>query len=100
MAPKAVLERWIALRGEEGIERARRTVTYLSVVAFGLTLVVALCATLTDWPAWALLLPAAAVGWLVAERNALQSRVEQWPALSEYLDWRMIQRDWEEGEGK
>ena len=32
-------------------------------------------------------------GWVIAERNALQLRVSQWPIFSEYIDWDRVRRD-------
>jgi hypothetical protein len=35
----------------------------------------------------------AVTGWVVAERNALQLRVSQWPIFSEYIDCARVRRD-------
>jgi hypothetical protein len=93
MPTKKILGQWIALRSKDGIEHASRRVFYLSVAAFALATIAILASTLAAIPAIAFLFPGIAIGWLLAERNALQSRIEQWPALSEYLDWDKIERD-------
>jgi hypothetical protein len=36
---------------------------------------------------------AAAMGWIIAERNALRERLAQWPTLRRYIDWKYIQED-------
>jgi hypothetical protein len=36
-------------------------------------------------------------GWVIAERNALQLRVSQWPIFSEYIDCDRVRRDCGEG---
>jgi hypothetical protein len=82
----------MALRGD-GIEKGRQWVRYLSIVAFVFTAIAVFLSTLKGiWPLL-LFVPGVAVGWLLAERNALQSRIEQWSTLSEYLDWPKIERD-------
>jgi hypothetical protein len=93
MEVRQTLARWMALRGDDGIDRARRVATYVSVAATVVTLGVILCALLVDVPPILLVVPAAAAGYLMAERNALQNRLAQWPALREYLDWSKIERD-------
>jgi hypothetical protein len=36
---------------------------------------------------------AAAVGWIIAERNALRSRITQWPIMRIYIDWHRVRED-------
>ena len=36
---------------------------------------------------------AAATGWVVAERNALRTRIAQWPTFKNYIDWKRVQDD-------
>ncbi|HZZ29728.1 MAG TPA: hypothetical protein VFE46_17160 [Pirellulales bacterium] len=36
---------------------------------------------------------AAAMGWLVAECNALRSRMLQWPIFKQYIDWQHVHKD-------
>ena len=36
---------------------------------------------------------AAVMGWVVAERNALRTRIAQWPIFKSYIDWRRVQDD-------
>ena len=33
------------------------------------------------------------VGWVVAERNALRTRLVQWPILQRYIDRKLVQAD-------
>ena len=35
----------------------------------------------------------AAVGWIIAERNALRSRISQWPIMRNYIDWQRVRAD-------
>jgi hypothetical protein len=36
---------------------------------------------------------AIALGWVIAERNALRSRQAQWPIFKQYIDWQKVQKD-------
>jgi len=42
----------------------------------------------------AILIAASAVmGWIVGERNALKSRLAQWPTVANYIDWERVRND-------
>jgi hypothetical protein len=32
-------------------------------------------------------------GWMIAERNALRSRLPMWQKLKQYIDWNRVQAD-------
>jgi hypothetical protein len=36
---------------------------------------------------------AAAMGWVIAERNALRTRIAQWPSFKKYIDWKRVHED-------
>ena len=36
---------------------------------------------------------ATVMGWVIAERNALRSRIAQWPTFKRYIDWKRVQED-------
>jgi hypothetical protein len=36
---------------------------------------------------------AAIMGWIIAERNALHTRLNQWTILRRYIDWNRVQAD-------
>lgn len=36
---------------------------------------------------------AAAMGWVIAERNALRTRLGQWPIFKTYIDWNRVEED-------
>jgi hypothetical protein len=37
--------------------------------------------------------PAAAMGWVIAESNALRTRLAQWPIVKAYIDWKKVEED-------
>ena len=36
---------------------------------------------------------ATALGWIVAETNALRNRLTQWPIFKQYIDWQRVHQD-------
>jgi hypothetical protein len=40
---------------------------------------------------------AAALGWVIAECNALRLRISQWQNYSAYIDWQRVDRDLRDG---
>lgn len=93
MTPKAMLARWIALERSDGMAKAQTTARYLSLFALALCVLVAAGAALLGWRCLAIALPSVAVGWIIAERNALESRAKQWPIMRQYIDWEKVEQD-------
>lgn len=89
---KGMLERWNSLRESNGLETAARTIRKLWFVAIALTLVLAYCIIYKLHPIITVI-PAIALGWVIAERNALRSRRDQWPVISNYIDWQRVEND-------
>ena len=36
---------------------------------------------------------AAVTGWVIAESNALRTRLAQWPIFKSYIDWKKVEED-------
>ena len=36
---------------------------------------------------------AAVMGWVIAESNALRTRLAQWPIFKSYIDWKKVEED-------
>jgi hypothetical protein len=36
---------------------------------------------------------AAGMGWVIAERNALRTGLAQWPVFKTYIDWKRVEED-------
>lgn len=94
MSEAELIRRWIALERGNGIERARRVSRYLDIGGFALFVAIIVSSIFLDLPSLILVLPAIVVGWLLAERNALNGRLAQWPTIRQYIDWEKIDRDY------
>lgn len=83
-----ILKQWITLK-ESGVERAKVASRKLFFISMALTgIVVALIFLKANSIFIALV--STAIGWSIAERNALRSRVNLWPKLEKYLSWEAI----------
>src|SRR5262245_22393812 len=89
----AILQRWMMLKQDEGVSRARRVSLWLSVAALSLCIAVAYGLFSGRFPPWLLVAMSLPIGWLIAERNALDSRSQQWPTFSRYIDWSRVEAD-------
>ena len=89
---RQLLARWQALEGEDGLRRAALTARILWLVGLGLAMFVALAMTYRLHPAF-VAVGAAVMGWTIAERNALRTRLTQWPIFRQYVDWKRVKQD-------
>ena len=89
MEEDAYLKKWKYLKEGGGIERASSMSTSLFFIGVFLSVVVVL---LIYFQAHSSIVATAsvAIGWVVAEKNALRSRVAMWPKLEKYLNWELI----------
>ena len=81
-----------SLETGDGIRRARSVSRVLFVVGLILAIFIGLGITFQLHPAL-IATAAAGAGWVIAERNALRSRVAQWPLMRNYIDWPHVQAD-------
>src|SRR5580698_9202051 len=89
---RAFLTRLVALESGDGLRRAAT----VSQILFWAGLVVAVFAGFAiayRLPSAFIGLSGVAVGYIVAERNALRSRISQWPAFRVYIDWQRVRSD-------
>jgi hypothetical protein len=71
----------------------------LWIVGLVLCILVVLGVALKLHPA-AVAVPAAIMGWIIAETNALRSRAAQWPIFKRYIDWKRVEQDLGSGDTK
>jgi len=83
----------MALEKSGGMEHAQRRRRQLNLAAWLLLVVVAVGGAFLGWRSYLTVWPSIAIGWCVAERNALQSRMAMWPVVRSYIDWQMVERD-------
>jgi hypothetical protein len=93
---KQILMRWQSLADGSGLRRAALISRILSV--FGLLLTgIAIYGSTLRLNASFTVAAALIAGWVVAEGNALRSRVAQWPIFTTYLDWGRVRQDLNDG---
>ena len=100
MPPSTILNKWIAIERGNGIERAKRVIRYLSFGAIALCILVGIAGALWGVSILAVALPSALAGWLIAERNALQQRIGQWPVVRQFIDWPRVEEDLRTGKDR
>ena len=88
----ALLKRLLSLEEGDGIRRATSLSRILFVIGLLLSVFVGYAIVYRLHPA---LIAAAAlvVGFVIAERNALRSRISQWPIFRGYIDWQRVRAD-------
>jgi hypothetical protein len=88
----ALLQRLVSLEDGDGLRRA----TSLSRVLFGvgllLSVFVGYAIVYRLHPAL-IAVAALVIGFVIAERNALRSRISQWPIFRGYIDWQRVRED-------
>src|SRR5438132_3245376 len=89
---KSLLRRWKALRDGAGSRQASSRVRLLWILGF-LCFLIAVFGIFYRWPAIIVAVAAFASGWLTAERNALRTRLRQWPLFQQYIDWHRVDED-------
>jgi uncharacterized membrane protein len=87
-----LLTRWQSLHKGEGMQRAGAMAHKLRIVGIALCLFVSLGVAYSLHPAL-LALGALALGWVIAEHNALRTRISQWPTVQNYIDWHRVEKD-------
>ena len=87
-----LLKRLQSLEDGEGLRRAATLSRVLFVVGLLLSIFVGWAIIFRLHPAL-IAAAAMAVGWVVAERNALRTRVSQWPIFRVYIDWARVRDD-------
>jgi hypothetical protein len=93
MTRKEILARWLSLEHADGVSRARRMRRKLSVASFVVFAVAFATGIYFKLHPSITLVLGAVVGWLIAESNALQSRLNLFPVYREYIDWEKVERD-------
>jgi hypothetical protein len=88
-----LLFRSTSLEKGDGLRRARSMAHMLNTVGLLLASFVGYAVAFRLHPILIAAAAAATVGWIMAERNALRTRITQWPILRSYIDWQRVQQD-------
>jgi|ERR1044071_5884840 hypothetical protein len=89
---KNLLVRWQSLEQGDGLRRAASSARLFWFVGLALFLFVVFGILYRLHPV-AVAVAAAVMGWVTAERNALRTRLVQWPIFKHYIDWKRVQED-------
>lgn len=89
---RQLLDRWKSLRSGTGLARATSIASALGLLGRVLLLVIVI-GLYRMFPPAVLVAVSAAMGWVIAERNALKSRIAQWPVFASYIDWERVNND-------
>jgi hypothetical protein len=76
----------------DGLQRAKSVGCVLFVVGMLLAICIGIAVAYGLHPGF-IAIASAAVGWIIAERNALRSRISQWPIMRNYIDWHRVEQD-------
>ena len=87
-----LLLRWHSLEKEDGLRRAKTVVRVLWFVGLALFLFIGFGIVYKLHPI-AIAVASAVMGWVIAERDALRTRLVQWPAIRRYVDWKLVEED-------
>ena len=87
-----LLKRLHSLEDGDGIRRATSLSRVLFVAGMLLSMFIGYAIVYRLHPVL-IAAAAAVVGFVVAERNALRSRVSQWPVFRGYIDWQRVRED-------
>ena len=89
---KQLLTRWQSLEENGGLQRAGATARLLWIVGLVLCIFVVFAVVYRLHPAF-VAVTAAVMGWVIAESNALRTRLAQWPLFKSYIDWKKVEED-------
>jgi cytochrome c-type biogenesis protein CcmH/NrfG len=89
---KQLLSRWQSLEKDGGLQHAASRARVLWLVGLVLCVFVVLAVIYRLHPVF-VAVGAAAMGWGVAESNALRTRLAQWPIFKTYIDWKRVEED-------
>ena len=89
---KQLLTRWQSFEKDGGLQRAASMARALWFVGLVLCIFVVFAVVYRLHPA-IVAVAAATMGWVIAERNALRTRLGQWPIFKAYIDWKRVEED-------
>ena len=83
---------WLSLEEEDGLRRAKAAIVALGLIGVALSIFI-VCGLVYKFHPIAIAAAATVMGWVIAERNALRTRLVQWPAIRRYVDWKLVEED-------
>ena len=89
---RQLLIRWQSLEKDGALQHAASRARTLWFVGLALCIFVVFAVIYRLHPAF-VAVAAAAMGWVIAESNALRTRLVQWPIFKTYIDWKRVKED-------
>jgi hypothetical protein len=89
---KQLLSRWQSLENDGALQHAASRARVLWLVGLALCIFVVFAVIYRLHPAF-VAVAAAVMGWVIAESNALRTRIAQWPIFKTYIDWKKVEED-------
>ena len=89
---KQLLTRWQSLEKDDGVKRATSKARALWIIGLMLFIFVVFAVVYRLHPAL-IAVAATVMGWVIAESNALRTRLAQWPIFRAYIDWKKVEED-------
>jgi len=89
---RQLLLRWKSLAEGEGLPRAHATIRMLFLVGI-ISMAVVVFAVVDKLNPAVSGVAGILAGWVIAERNALRSRLPMWRKLQQYIDWNRVHAD-------
>jgi hypothetical protein len=93
MKSNEILSRWLAIESGNGLQKARRIARSLSIAALVFCIGIGLAVMRFGPTSLLFAIAGLVVGWLIAERNALDARIANWPTYRQYIDWPRVRKD-------
>ena len=93
MEQSELLSRWSDLESGRGLHTAKAVSRRLSLLSLVICTLTAIAGIYFSPLSLAFAIPGIVIGYLIAERNALESRAAQWNTLREYIDWPKVRRE-------
>ena len=89
---RQLLSRWQSLERDGVLHHAASRARALWFFGLALCIFVVFAVIYRLHPAF-VAVAAAAMGWVIAETNALRARIAQWPIFKAYIDWKRVEED-------
>jgi hypothetical protein len=93
---RELLLRWRSLADGNGLPRANAMIRALLVLGI-ISMAVVVFAVVNKLNPAVSGVAGICAGWMIAERNALRSRLPMWNRLKQYIDWNRVREDLDAG---
>lgn len=93
MTANEILTRWAAIERGDGLVKCQKISRVLTIIGVAGCIAIVAGTMWLGWVAGAFGIAGILIGWVIAERNALDTRVADWPTYRQYIDWPRVHQD-------